>query len=222
MLLCLLAGGWYLASNRVPRPESAADFRPDPGGRRGGFAFGNDGRNRVNIAPSPREPVNIGPRIVTVRDQDLTLSCTQRNASDWTINISFGGSPLATREQLRLLRAARRIVDSRQPPTSLHLTDAQRTDLAAISFAPPEINPDQLKRLTDLLDQSQKLKANAPEMAGIKTSLLALVGEIKTVDREAAKAKHAERDARLRTILSAEQITNLLGGRAGAGAESNP
>lgn len=212
IVLALLGGGWYVSANRVPRPENASDFRPDPGGRRGGFFMGNAQRGQgFTVTPTVREPVSVGPRIVTARAEDMTLSCTLRADGNWTINVSFNGESLGGREEQQLLRAVRRTVESKQPPASLKLTDAQRSQLAAIPLSPPELTADQLKQLTDLLNQSQKLKANAPEMAGIKASLVAVAAQIKAIDREAAKAKHAERDAKFRSILSADQINNLLG-----------
>lgn len=209
VLAVLLGGGAYLYATRIPRPENANDFRPDPGGWRGGFFANGPGRGRMS--PAPRDPIAIAPRVVTIRSDDLTLSCTLRTDKTWNLNTSFGSEPLAERDQLQLLRAIRRTLDTKQPPASLHLTDAQRSSLAAISLAPPEITDDQLKQLTDLLNQSQKLTANAPEMAGIKASLASLAAQIKAADRAQAKARYTERDAKFRAILSAEQIDALLG-----------
>ena len=214
MIAVLLGGGWYAYLSRIPRPESAADFRPDPGARgRGGGIFGGQRGNAPMVAPRQREPVTVQPRIVTIRDDEMTISSQLRADSNWNIFIAFRGESLGGADAQRLFLAVRRTVEAKQPPDSLKLTAQQRAALAAIPLTPLELSPEQHKELVDLLNQTQKLAANPPEMAPVKARLQGLAAQIKTVDRVSTKAKYAERDAKFRSILSAEQIETLLGAR---------
>lgn len=214
----LVGGGAYLYTNRIPRPASAGDFRPDPGGRGGGRFFAN----APGVVQRPRDPVSVAPRTVSVRDGDMTISSQLRSEGDWNIYVSFKGESLGGADAQRLFLAVRRTVQSKQPPASLKMTDAQRAALAAVPLEPLELTPAQHRQLVDLLNQSQKLTANAPEMATIKSSLQALAAQVKTVDQGALKAKYAERDAKFRSILSAEQIDTLLGARTNNRRPANP
>jgi hypothetical protein len=208
LALLLGAGGWWMYSGSIPRPANANDFRPDPGNRRGGTFFGG---NTPIIRP--RDPVTISPRVVTIRDGAMTISSSLRSDANWNIYVSFNGESLGGPEAQRLMLAVRRTVDAKQPSPSLKLTDAQRAQLAAVPTTPLELSAEQLKQLTDLLNQSQKLVANSPEQGGIKTSLQALAAQVKAVDQGAIKARYAERDAKFRSILTKEQIDSLLGVR---------
>lgn len=206
-ILLLAGGGWWTFSQSLPRPENAGDFRPDSGGRRGGnnlFAPRNN---------APRDPVTVMPSVVTVRDGDIVCSANKRNDASWNINVRFNGESLADRDAGRLMLAVRRVLDMRNPPAALKLTPEQKSALNAVPLEPLEFDASQFKQFVDLLNQSQKLAVNAPEMTPIKEQLKSAIAAIKDVDRAAVKAGYAERDAKLRSILSAAQIETLLGGR---------
>lgn len=212
-ILALVVAGvaWWAFANALPRPENARDFRPDPGANRGGNWTLN--APPANAVVRPRDPVTVLPRIVTIRDGDMTVSCSMRSDAKWNIYVSFGGESLGGAEAQRLTLAVRRVLDVKTPPANLKLTDEQRAKLKAISLTPLELSDDQLRQLTDLLDQSQKLTANAPQMTPIKQSLQQLAGQVKGADRAAIKQKYADRDAQLRAILSAEQVNTMMGPR---------
>lgn len=223
-ILALVVGGvaWWSFANALPRPSSARDFRPDPGS---GRSFGNYSISLpgANPAPRPRETVTVLPRIVTIRDGDMTISSSLRGDAKWNIYITFAGESLGGEEARRLALGIRRLVlDARTPPAGLKLTDDQRAKLQSVSLAPLELSDDQLRQLTDQLNESQKLSANAPGLAPIRQALAQLAAQVKGADRAAIKRKYAERDAKLREIFTPEQIGVLTGPRAANNSGNNP
>ncbi len=218
IILVAAVAGWWIYAQSVPRPSSANDFRADPGNRGGWFA----NARQPGVVPRPNDPVTFRPLSVTVRDGELGITSSKRTDNNWNIYVSFNGESLGGADAQRLMLAVRRVLDSKVPPANLKLTVDQRTRLAAIPLTPLELSDDQLKQLTDLLNQSQKLTANSPELAPIKQSLQALAAQVKGIDKEAVKAKYAERDAKFRSILNEEQISSLLGGATRATPTAAP
>lgn len=210
--LCAVAG-WWAFTQSTPRPESAADFRPDPGGGRGRWM----GNAPANVVVRPREPVTVLPRVVTIRDGDMTISSSLRADASWNIYVTFNGQSLGG-EARQLMLAVRRALDARRPPAGLNLTDAQRAALATIPSTPPELSEDQFQKLTDLMNQSQQQTANAPALTPIKQAMQAIAAEVKGVDRNAVKEAYAQRDAKYRSTLTPAQVERLLA----RGNQANP